>query len=227
MKIAVHQPQYLPWLGYFDKIKKSDCFVFLDNVQYKSREFQNRNKIRTKNNWIWLTAPVISKGLRNQLIGNVRIDNSVDWQKRHWKSLNAWYGRAEFFERYAPFFEEIYNKMTWDRLSALNIYIIRYLMKECGIETPIYLESEIGTTKLGTDRIIEICKKLNAHTYLSGSGGRDYLDEGQFERNGIKLMYQDFIHPQYRQCYAPFISHMSAIDLLFNCGKGSLKVMAK
>ncbi|MDD5681670.1 MAG: WbqC family protein, partial [Candidatus Omnitrophica bacterium] len=201
MIIAVHQPQYLPWLGYFDKIKKSDCFVFLDRVEYKQREFQNRNKIRTKDGWIWLTVPVMSKGMGRQLVSDTRIESGSDWQKRHWRSLNAWYGRAEFFDHYASFFEEIYVGMKWDRLADLNIFIIKYLAKELGIETPFYLESDIGTTKSSTDRIVEICKKLKADTYLSGTGGKAYLEEAKFDEEGLVLRYQSFEHPAYNQCF--------------------------
>lgn len=229
MIIAVHQPQYLPWLGYFDKIKKSDCFVFLDKVEYKQREFQNRNRIRTKSNWIWLTVPVVSKGKGRQLISEVRIDTGSDWQKRHWRSLNAWYGRAKAFDHYAPFFEEVYTKMKWDKLADLNIFIIRYLVKELNIETPIYLESEIGTTKSGTDRIVEICKRLNADTYLSGAGGKAYLEEAKFSRENLALRYQDFRHPVYEQCFTGgkdgFIHNMSAVDMLFNEGKSSCELL--
>ena len=107
MKVAVHQPQYLPWIGYFDKIIKSDCFVFLDKVQYKHREFQNRNKIRSKDGWMWLTVPVISKGKGRQSIDEVEIDNSLDWQKDHCRSLQVCYGKSEYFDEYFPFFEDI------------------------------------------------------------------------------------------------------------------------
>lgn len=228
MIVSVHQPQYLPWLGYFDKIKKSDCFVFLDNVQYKEREFQNRNKIRindAKNGWMWLTVPVVSKGLRGQLMRQVRIDNELGWQKEHWKSIRVWYAKARFFEEYASFFEDIYTQRKWDKLIDLNVYIIKYLLKKLGIETRLCLESEIGTTRVSTARIVEICLKLKADTYLSGSGGRDYLEEGQFSGQKIKLLYQDYPHPCYKQCFDPFVACMSIIDLLLNHGRAAKKIL--
>lgn len=224
MIVSVHQPQYLPWLGFFDKIEKSDCFVYLDQVQYKSREFQNRNKIRTKGGWIWLTVPVMTKGKRGQGIGEIRMDNELDWRKQHFSSLKTWYAKAKYIDKYIHFFEEVFSK-KWEKLSDLNIYIIDYLLKQLAINTPVYFESNLGIKNKKTDRIIEICKKLNADTYLSGAGGRDYLEEGKFIEAGIKLIYQDFSHPSYEQCYSPFIPYMSIIDLLFNRGEESLKIL--
>jgi hypothetical protein len=110
MILSVHQPQYLPWIGYLDKVKKSDAFVFLDNVQYKKREFQNRNKIRTKEGWIWLTVPVITKDRYFQKIAEVEIDRTVDWRNDHWKSIEHSYAKAPFFAAYKERFAAIYNK---------------------------------------------------------------------------------------------------------------------
>jgi hypothetical protein len=218
MILSLHQPQYLPWLGYFDKIAKSDCFVFLDCVQYKKREFQNRNKIRTKDGWIWLTVPVISKSKGFQLINEVLINNSIGWQNKHLKSIICCYKNAKYFNEHIGFFENIYNK-KFEKLIDINLAIIYYLLEQFSIKTKIFFESSLSISTKKTQRIIDICKKLNADTYLSGIGGKDYLDEELFEKENIKLIYQDFKHPVYKQCYEPFIPYMSAIDFLFNCGK--------
>ena len=133
MILSVHQPQYLPWLGYFDKIDKSDGFVFLDNVQYKHREFQNRNKIRVnlqtpgwclKWEGIWLSVPVVYKGHSRERIGQVLIDNGSDWQRKHWGSLKSAYSAAPFFKEPSAFFEEVYSR-RWERLADLNIHFIK------------------------------------------------------------------------------------------------------
>jgi hypothetical protein len=228
MIVSVHQPQYIPWLGYFDKIAKSDCFVFLDCVQYKEREFQNRNKIRTKDGWGWLSVPVISKGLGRQKIADVAIDNGSAWKKQHLKSWEVWYARSPFFKENLAFFEKIYTT-EWDKLSQLNIFITQYVFKMLGIEKPVFFESALQTTTTKTDRIIEICQKLKADVYLSGAGGRDYIEEDKFKAAGIALRYQDFIHPVYRQQFvsdkAGFISHLSIFDLLLNEGPDSKKIM--
>lgn len=229
MILSVHQPQYIPWLGYFDKIAKSDAFVFLDNVQYKPREFQNRNKLRTKDDWIWLTVPVVTKGKGRQAIKDVRIDNAVDWPADHLASMKAWYGRAQYFDRYFPFFDGLYHK-RWDSLSELSVEIIMYMLKEFGITTPVHFESQLDIQGKKTDRIIEICGKLKSDKYLSGVGGREYLEEGKFAAAGIGLAYQEYSHPRYRQQFMKgaddFLPYMSAVDLLFNEGPGSGGILA-
>jgi hypothetical protein len=200
----------------------------LDQVQYKEREYQNRNRIRTKEGWIWLTLPVLSKGLGRQKINEVRIDNSLPWARKHLASLQASYGRALFFKTYLPFFEALYSR-HWDRLSELNVEIINYLLREFKIETKIYYESAVGDTQCSTARIIELCQKLKADTYLSGQGGKDYLEEEQFSAAGIKLVYQEFHHPLYRQGYAAtgtdFVPNLAAVDLLFNEGEAGSKIL--
>ena len=226
MIISVHQPQYLPWLGYFEKIARSDCFVFLDNVQYKEREFQNRNKIRTPGGWIWLTVPVISQGKGRQKISEVKIDNETTWQRKHLGRLKTAYSSAAYFNKYYSFLEELLSR-EWGYLKDLNIEIIRFSLKELSISTPICLESNLRVTSSRTERIIDICKKLKADTYLSGSGGRDYLNEELFAKENLKLFYQDFKHPQYKQCSEPFEPYMSIIDLLFNHGKKAKEILLR
>ena len=222
MKIAVHQPQYIPWLGYIHKMANVDLFVFLDNVQYKKREFQNRNRIKTPSGPIWLTVPVLTKGNFFQKISEVKIDNQERWREKHYETLKRNYSKAPFFKTYQNFLDEIYRK-EWNYLVELNIATVNYLKNALKITTPIKLESEIGTTKTHTERIIEICKKTGADTYLSGAGGKDYMDEGLFEQNKIKLEYQEFIFPVYPQLYGDFIPNLSALDLIFNCGPDSKK----
>ena len=227
MIVSVHQPQYLPWLGYFDKIAKSDTFVFLDCVQYKEREFQNRNKICTKDGCMWLSVPVISKGKGRQAISEVLIDNGISWRRQHLNSLKAWYSSSPYFEKYFYFFEELYNRQ-WVKLVELNVHIIDYLLKELSIKTKIYFESALKVPGAKTDRIIQICKKLNADTYLSGSGGREYLEENKFKEEGITLLYQKFVHPKYTQHSKrdeDFLPYMSVLDLLFNEGPNSKELL--
>jgi len=219
----------MPWLGYFDKIARSDAFVFLDNVQYKAREFQNRNKIRTKDGWMWLTVPVESKGMGRQIISDVKIDNQLHWAKEHLMSLKTSYGRSEYYGRYFPFFADIYAR-SWATLSGLNIEIIKYFLKELSIDTPVYFESTLDISSNKTGRIVDICTVLKADTYLSGSGARAYIEEGKFDEAGVKLLYQDYPHPVYRQQFTKtnndFIPYMSVVDLLFNEGPKSREILS-
>jgi hypothetical protein len=228
MILSVHQPQYIPWLGYFHKIAKSDSFVFLDKVQYKPREFQNRNKIRTKEGWIWLSVPVLCKGRCRQIIYDVLIDNSFPWARKHLMSLKSWYGNARFFNEHLAYFQELYSR-SWERLADLSIDIIKYILKKLEIATPLYFESKLDIMHTKTDRIIEICKKLKADTYLSGVGAKEYLEEEKFSEARIKLIYQDFLHPLYRQQFCSseegFMPYMSTLDLLFNEGPKSREIL--
>lgn len=226
MIFAVHQPQYLPWLGFFDKLERCDVFVFLDNVQYKHREFQNRNRIRTKDGTMWLTVPVHAE--QGQLIRDVLIDNTRAWGEEHLKSLKAWYGRAPFFGEKIKFFESLYAG-SWEKLIDLNVATIRFFCKEFDITTRTVFESELNITGTGTQRIANIGRALQADTYLSGAGGRDYLDEGLLKEAGRRLVYQDYAHPRTAQLFMAsdedFVPSLSAVDLLFNSGPESSAIL--
>ncbi len=225
MIISIHQPQYLPWLGYFDKIDKSDAFVFLDDVQFKKNEWQNRNKIKISNGWQWLTVPVLYKF--TQSISEVLINNGVNWRRKHFTALVTNYGKTRHFDKYIDFLKNTYNQ-NWEYLTGLNIYIIEYLIKVLGIKTTLFRASKLKSTGKGTRHLVDICKRLGADTYLSGIGGRNYLELKDFEAEKIKVIFQDFHHPVYRQLYeknSGFQLNMSIVDLLFNCGEDSLGIL--
>ncbi len=228
--LAAHQPQYLPYPGYFDKMLRCDVFVFLDEVQFKVREFQNRNRIRTKDGWMWLTVPVLTKGRRFQAIKDVRVVPGDDWGARHMRALEVNYGRAPFFDDYAAFFRDVYAR-SWERFDALCYVLIDFMRGCFGVETPCIKESELGTTARSTARIIELCRKVGADTYLSGDGGRVYLDEGMFEDAGIRLVYQNYSPIVYNQLHcmdaADFIPNLSAVDLLFNEGPAAAALLRR
>jgi hypothetical protein len=216
MVIAVHQPQYIPWLGYFHKIAKCDTFVFLDNVQYKAREFQNRNRIRTDKGWMWLTVPVVTKDGCRIRMADVEIDNTMPWQRKHLGSIKTSYATAPYFKEYYGFFEDTFQS-KWLKLSDLSVHITRFVMDKLSI----VFESELNVITPKTQRIVDICKKMNADTYLSGVGAKEYLEESLFPEQRITLYYQHFDHPEYKQCFEPFMPYMSIIDLLFNHGPRS------
>lgn len=224
--LAVHQIQYLPTLSYFHKIANCDFFVFLDDVQYKKREFQNRNKIRTPHGWEYLTVPVLTKGKFFQKLNDVLINNSYDWRKEHLKSIQQNYHKSKYFKNYEYFFQNIYSKV-WERLIDVSFEIIKFLLDVFEIKTPFCFSSELNISTTKTQRIIDICKKLSADTYLSGIGGKDYLDEELFKKENINLIYQDFKYPIYQQLYSGFESYLSSIDLIFNCGPESKNILLK
>ena len=225
MIVSIHQPQYLPWLGYFHKIESSDVFVFLDNVQFKKNEWQNRNRIKTAEKWQWLTVPVIHKFL--QPIQDVQINNTFPWDRKHLNGLISNYSKAPFFKDYNGFFEETYSR-DWKYLADLNIHIILYLARALGILNKKFIRASTYTLNEDpTERLIDICKQVGAEGYLSGKDGASYLNFDRFEAEGIEVISQDYKHPVYPQLYGSFEPYLSALDLLFNCGPESISILKK
>lgn len=221
--VSIHQPHFMPWAGYLDKIQRSDYFVFLDTVQFKKNEFQNRNKIRTIQGTLWLTVPVIYR--YPMKIYEVRIENSRGWKEKHIKSIIQNYRKAPFFEKYIRSFEEFYS-MNYEFLYDINIKSVRLLCKLMGIDTKTILASEIkGIPDEPTERLVGLCKYLGADVYLSGKDGIKYINLELFNKAGITVNFQDFHHPVYHQVYSGFVPFLSAIDLLFNCGEKSLEII--
>lgn len=219
MLVAIHQPQFMPWLGYLDKIDRADLFVVLDSVQFKKNEWQNRNRIRTAEGWQWLTVPVLHDF--GQRLDEVRINESVDWRGKHLRALTMHYARAPFRDGYLDGLKAIYAR-PWERLAPLNVAVLRWLLEAFGITTPLRLSSEMALREEPTDRLIDICRTVGATRYLAGAGAAGYMDVPRFLAGGIELEVQDFHHPVYPQCYEPFVPGMAALDLLWNCGEEAL-----
>ena len=223
MIVAVHQPQYLPWLGYFDKIDKADIFVLLDTVQFKKNEWQNRNKIKSAQGWQWLTVPVLYK--YPQSINEVIINSNVDWQRKHRQALVSNYKKAPYYHRVEEVLRDIFSS-SWEFISQLNIEVVKRLVKVTGIGTPLYIASELGEFPQDPDeRLVAITKYFGAGTYLAGIGGRGYMNLGTYTKNGIEVIFQDFKHPVYHQLFGDFEPFMSVIDLIFNHGVNSLPIL--
>lgn len=221
MIVAIHQPNYLPYLGFFDKMKNSDIFVIYDDAQFNKSDFQHRNRIRIYHGWKWLTVPVEKKRIP---INEVKIKNEVKtwkgvkWSDAHFKDIHDNYKDAPYYSIYADELMRIY-KRTYEKLVDLNMELIRFLMKAFDIDVEIVFSSDLGFTSKSTQRLVEIVEALGGDVYLSGPKGRDYLDVSLFERKGIKVVFQDFKHPVYKQRYEGFVPNMAAIDALFNVGK--------
>lgn len=228
MKIAVHQPNYLPWLGYFYKMAECDKFVLLDNVQYEKNAITNRVKIKTPQGALWLTLSV--KRRFPQLIKEAKMANFQPEREKHLKAIELNYKKSKHFDYLFPELKKILEK-EWQYLSELNIALIKLLKTKLGIETKLEISSGYDIFGKGTELLINLCKKLNADTYLSGQGGKmggkKYLEEDRFETAGIKLEYSDFVHPTYPQLWGDFIPGLSIIDLIFNCGPESIDILLK
>ncbi len=220
MIVTVHQPQYLPWLGYFDKIDKADVFCFLDNVQFKKNEWQNRNRIKTADGWQWVTTPVLYRF--PQRINEVRINNSVNWKRKHLQALITNYRKAPFFNDLIDLFGNTYSK-DWEFLTDLNVYFIRRIVEWLGLEPKSFvLASDLQLPDDPTDRLIAICKHRGGDIYLAGRDAIRYMNPERFRRQGVRVVVQDFEHPVYPQLFGDFQSHLSIVDLLFNCGPDSI-----
>jgi len=223
MVVAAHQPQYLPWLGYFQKIDRADIFVLLDNVQFKKNEWQNRNRIKTAQGWQWLTVPVLYK--YPQLINEVMINNKVNWQHKQRQAILSNYRKAPHYERLGGFFEDIFST-SWQFVSQLNVAVVKRLTAILGMDTSLYVASELGEFPQDPDeRLIGITKHFRADTYLAGAGGRGYMDLDKYTQSGTEVIFQDFKHPVYSQLFGEFEPFMSVIDLIFNHGDKSLAII--
>jgi hypothetical protein len=224
-KIAgIMQPTYLPWLGYFDLIDQSDVFILLDDVQFVQKSWQQRNRIKTAQGALWLSVPVLSSGKRFQLIRNTEIDLTQTWQEKHFKSIALSYAKAGYAKDYLPGIKAIYER-PWKSLCDLNEALLFFLMEAFGIRTPVIRASSLTTRSDKNEHIIDICRQVNADILYDAGGAVEAIDAGLIQTNWIRVVFQEYEHPCYRQMHGNFISHLSAIDLLLNEGPGSMAII--
>lgn len=197
---------------------QADTFVYLDDIQYTRRDWRNRNRIRTKDDWIWLTVPVLQKAKFQQSLLDTQIDNSVKWRHKHLQAIHHNYARSPYFELYFPYFESLYNK-EWVYLVDLCYETLRYLCETLDIHTPTLKSSELNAGGTKDGKILAICKKLNATHYLTGNKAKDYLSGEAFAEQNVILEYHDYVHPEYPQQFPGFVPYLSVIDALFNLGE--------
>jgi hypothetical protein len=223
--IAVHQPNLMPWLGYFYKWYKADLMVFLDDVIFPRRSLTNRVRIRNQSEKIWVTIPVHQKGLRDQFINKMEIYHEVSWRPSLLGKLRVCYLKSPFFKKYFPELEALIGK-EYNLLVDLNVELLKWLAEKLDIQTPWVFSSSIeGVEGKAGDRLVSICLNTEGTDYLSGFGGQNYQEEAAFNAAGINLAVYDFKHPEYSQFQGDFIPGLSAIDLLFNHGPESPGVL--
>lgn len=218
MTLSIHQPNFLPWLGLIDKIKNSDIFLIMDNVQFEEKQFQNRTKIKTSQGDKWLTVPIHYQ--RPQKINEVLLCDYQKAREKILKTIKVNYSKAPYFDKYYKNLRAVLEQDYKDLL-RLNVGIIVWLKEEFHIKTEIKLASSINDTdgEKKEQWIIDTCKKLGADTYLSGTGGcMTFIRPEHFQENGIKFKWQTFNHPKYEQPWGEFVPNLSAIDYLFNKG---------
>ena len=225
MKIGILQPGYLPWLGFFEQMCRTDIFVIYDDVQYDKNGWRNRNKIKTPQGEQWLTVPVLYKYEEKPRVDRVRIDPKSDWRKKHCLSIRYNYARAPYFKGYFPIFEEAYAK-DWEFLIDLDMFFIRRLAAALGIDdSKIVRSSSLDLTGDRLERLVKICKHFKADVFYEGASGKEYIEDACFSSEGVTVEYQDYRHPVYAQLHGVFVPYLSVIDLLFNHGQESLSII--
>jgi hypothetical protein len=220
MKVAVHQPHYFPYPGFFHKLSLADAFVIMDDVQY-DRGFVNRNRILDVHGPVWLTVP-INKSQKFMTIAEVEVNNAIPWREDHLKKLQVSYANSKYFHLYRDDLDRFYSR-DWTTVFELDLAALKLTMGWLGMDLPIILESELGVSSTGTQRLVDVCAATGADTYISGRGGKDYMDESLFGKNGITLEYQAYSPAEYPQRMSDsFVPDLSIIDTLANLGPSTM-----
>jgi hypothetical protein len=216
--VSGHQPNYLPWLGFFDKMLQCDLFIIEDDVQFEQQGFQNRNRVKTTDETKWLTVPIEHVG-GPMLISEVRIANKAepDCAQRHWLTLKHNYSEAPYWKKFSGFFEQAYSQ-KWTMLIDLNMHVIKGVMQFLNIQKPLIMSSTLNVSGKGSERVLAECKALGASVQLSGIGAREYLNLERFKEEGIEVVFQDFHYPVYPQLHGSFVPNLSVVDYLFCAG---------
>ena len=223
--VAIMQPTYFPWVGYFGMIDRVDTFIFLDSIQYAKRTWQQRNKIKTATGPIWLTVPTMSKGKHKQLINEVEIDTSRNFQASHLASIDNNYRKSPYYSEYSPALFSLLEK-DHKNLSVLTTELVKWFCNELGITTSIKYSSEMQSVGIKAELLATLCAQVDATEYVSAPGSREYLEESDsFDKRNIAINYFEYEHPKYPQLFGEFTPYMSIIDLLFNVGPESLTVI--
>jgi hypothetical protein len=225
MIVSIHQPNFIPWLGYFYKIYKSDVFVILDNVQFTKNGFTNRNRIKTPQGENWLTFPVIQSGKFGQDITNCVIFHKDQSARKIVNSVLANYKKSTYFDKYFTEFSDIIHRDT-DKLCAINTELVHWILRELDIHTKVVKASELKSLEgESTERLVSICSELEATKYLAGLGAKKYQNDELFEQRGIELIHSPFKYPEYKQLWNGFIPNLSILDVIFNYGPDARQLL--
>jgi hypothetical protein len=224
MIIFVHQPEYIPWLGFFDKLARCDTFVIYDDAQFQHGGFHNRNRIKTVQGWSWLTVPI--KHSHPQTIKEVRIAENK-WREKQLCIIKQNYEKTPYFQKYFPLIKEAIG-FSHELLIGLNLHLIKVVANALNIKVNMVRSSEFPHCgKEKNEKLVSICKYMGADTYLSGSGGRAYLNEAMFNEAKIMVQWHNYQHPMYKQMFGGFQPNMSIIDLLFNVGSDAKEIILR
>ncbi len=226
MKIAISQPTYLPWSGYFDLIDQVDVFVVLDSVQFEKQSWQQRNRIKTPTGLQWLTVPVMLRGRFGQLIKEVEI-HDPEFGRSHLRAIELNYRRSRFFDQYFAGVTSLLKCAPGTLLSDLNHRLLEWFMSVMAIRTRLVRSSHLQQPGRRTELLANICASLGADQYISPLGSAVYLLEeaSVMVNQGIEVVFQHYEHPQYQQLFPPFQAYASVLDLIFNEGDRALEIL--
>jgi len=213
MIVTIHQPDFLPWLGFFERWRAGDLLIILDDVQFLRRGWHHRDKIKTPNGAQWLTVPIRKKALYSQKINTVQIDYSRDWQKAFLETIRHSYSKAPNFTRTFQKIRTIIEQ-NFTLLLDLNIALLQYCASVLEITTPMVFASEFNVTSRKTERLVELVQAVNGTVYLTGMGSKDYLEEEEFSKAGIDVRWQQFSDSPYPQLHGEYLEKLSVLDYL-------------
>ena len=217
--VVIHQPDFIPYLGFFDRLQKADIYVVLDCVQYERRNkeaWNNRDRIKTANGVQWLSIST-RKAPTDTMINEIIIAEESKWRKKHINIISMNYKKCPYYNEIMPYIEELYEKPI-EKLADFNLESIKMLIKLFDINIRMIMGSDLKPEGNNNKLNVDIVKKLKCHRYLSGQGARDYHDQSYYDENGIEVVWQKFEHPIYPQPYGDFVPYLSSIDMLFNIG---------
>lgn len=217
-KLLITQSNYIPWKGYFDAFSLVDEVVLYDEMQYTKRDWRNRNKIKTANGLQWLSIPVEVKGKYLQKINETKVIDQK-WRQKHWKTIYLNYRKAPYFDHYSGDFETLYQDESTFFLSEINFQFIEKINEILGIKTPLRWSHEFELRGDKTEKLLNICKDVNATKYFSGPAAKSYMDLSLFKAENIEVCWLDYSnYPEYNQLYGNFEHGVSILDLIFNEG---------
>ena len=217
--VVIHQPDFIPYLGFFHRLMQADIYIVLDNVQFVrggSNCWTNRDKIKTSSGTKWITVPC-KKAPLGININEIEINNDVDWKTRNLKEIENNYSKADGFEEVFEYIERLHRK-EYINLSDFTFDSIKMLIELFDIKIDVLFSSELSPSGKSNERIVDLINKSGVHRYLSGIGAQDYYDPEPYKKAGIEIIWQSFEHPKYEQINGEFIPNLSSIDLLLNCG---------
>ena len=220
--ICIHQPDFVPYLGFFHRLLLSDHFIILDDAQYIKGGWQNRDQIKGRNGPVWLTLSIVKRF--PQAINEVMLQDDPQWIEDNLNLLRECYARAPYFDEVFPHIEAVYRG-GHRRMIDLNIAMLQLAFDYFEIDIPMSFASQHALQSKSTQRLVDLVQLQGGTTYLTGTGSRDYLDEALFTQAGIEVEWQRFKHPVYPQQYGDFVPMLSCLDVLFNCGRESAALL--